>query len=52
MMMMMMMLFFWVLAPCELLGTCQHFGGNTVSVFRVEEDGNGRQLKAAGKQLC
>jgi hypothetical protein len=35
----MMMLFFWVLAPCRLVGRCQRFGEHTVSIF-IPEDGD------------
>jgi hypothetical protein len=30
------MLFFWVLAPCRLVGSYQRFGETTVSIFRAE----------------
>jgi hypothetical protein len=32
----MMMMFFWVMAPCRLVGRCQHFGETYVSIFRAE----------------
>jgi hypothetical protein len=31
-----LMMFFWVLAPCRLIGRCQLFGEHTVSIFRAE----------------
>jgi hypothetical protein len=44
----MMMMFFWVLAPCGLVGRCQRFGEMYYLIFRAEVTMLGNQRDYMG----